>query len=157
MSAASDETEKYPLRSQKPFVAFAGRVAIAGVSSLALAAFTPLPTLAAPTITLKGTFDGTNGSLPLSAPTLLENGKFYGTTRTGGSNNTGVIYEFDPVSSNITLNASFGVAPASGTNPNYGGLTPTGQGNGTYYGATISGGHLVERSTNLTPTPTSLH
>ena len=133
--------------SPKTFVTPASRIALAGVSSMAFAGFTPLPTLAEPTITLKGTFSGTtNGSSPISPLTLDQNGKFYGTTYRGGLNNTGVIYEFDPVSSNITLKASFGVAPASGIGPNYGGLTPTGQGNGTYYGTTLGGGLTIWRN-----------
>ena len=115
--------------SPKVAVALASRVALAGVSSMAFAGFTPLPTLAAPTITLKGTFSGTtNGSIPIASPTLLENGKFYGVTIRGGSNDLGAIYEFDPISSNITLKASFNGANGGSAS---GALTPTGNANGT--------------------------
>jgi uncharacterized repeat protein (TIGR03803 family) len=68
---------------------------------------------------------------------MLENGKFYGVTVQGGSNNLGAIYEFDPISSNITLKASFNGANGSSA---LGALTPTGNANGTYYGTTNGGG-----------------
>ena len=47
-------------------------------------------------ITLKGSFDGANGSYPTAALTSAGNGKFYGTTQYGGYNDSGAIFEFDP-------------------------------------------------------------
>jgi hypothetical protein len=41
--------------------------ALTGIGSLAFTALTPQATLAAPGITLKGSFDGTNGGLPYAA------------------------------------------------------------------------------------------
>src|SRR5690242_20408806 len=40
-------------------------------------------------------FDGVNGSLPESKLVKAPNGKFYGTTASGGIHNDGVIFEID--------------------------------------------------------------
>ena len=70
--------------------------ALAGIGSLAFTALTPLPTVAAPGITLQGSFDGAiNGSGPYAALTAAGNGFFYGTTPNGGANNQGAIFAFD--------------------------------------------------------------
>ena len=117
--------------SQTTFVAFASRVGIAGVSSLALAAFSPLPTLAAPTITRLASFTGSgtgNGSYPAAALTPSGTGTFYGTAQDGGVDNLGTIFEFNPSGGTITRLASF-------TAPNgypWAALTPSGT--GTFYG-----------------------
>ena len=86
-------------------------------------------------ITLKGRFDGANGANPYAALTI-DNGKIYGTTRYGGQNNQGAVYEFDPnvasVDQSITLKGSFD--GANGAIP-HAALTPAGTGT-TYYGTT---------------------
>jgi len=107
-----------------------------GIGSLAFTIITPQPTFAAPTITVKANFAGTNGSDPAAALTPAGNGLFYGTTIRGGDNNVGSIFEFDPSGvGSITLKASFD--GASGANPESS-LTPAG--NGLYYGTTVLGG-----------------
>lgn len=83
-----------------------------------------------------GTFDG-------GAPdgTLLEatDGKFYGTTSTGGANNVGTLFSFDPSTSAEAVIHSFGAAEDIG-NPE-GSLIDDGSGNlyGTAEGGTICG------------------
>jgi uncharacterized repeat protein (TIGR03803 family) len=47
-------------------------------------------------------FDGTNGAFPYSKLTLGPTGKYYGMTSSGGTNNKGVIFEFDQVSGTVT-------------------------------------------------------
>lgn len=41
-------------------------------------------------------FDGTNGSLPFGNMAVGDNNKLYGTTDEGGTNNKGVLFQFDP-------------------------------------------------------------
>lgn len=79
-------------------------------------------------------FDGSNGSKPYGSFTLNE-GKFYGTTSTGGINSQGVIFEWDPVSSIFTKKIEL-VNVSMGANPK-GSLTFY---NGKFYGMTESGG-----------------
>ena len=83
----------FPLRFAASLVS---HLALAGIGSLAISTFASLPTLAAPGITLKGSFVGYNGSNPYAALTPAGNGKFYGTTSEGGYNGVGAIFEFDP-------------------------------------------------------------
>jgi uncharacterized repeat protein (TIGR03803 family) len=115
---------------------FATQLALAGIGSLAFATITPQPTLAAPAIALKASFDYANGAYPSAALTPAGNGLFYGTTVYGGDNNFGSIFVFDPSGSgSITLKASFD--GANGANPESA-LTPAG--NGLFYGTTSRGG-----------------
>ncbi|MBC7389658.1 MAG: T9SS type A sorting domain-containing protein [Opitutaceae bacterium] len=83
-------------------------------------------------------FDGiSKGSMPNNAPVYL-NGKFYGTTRIGGSNDVGVLYEWDPVSNSVIKKVDF-----SGSAGYYGGVTGLSiltVFNGKLYGVTSSGG-----------------
>ncbi len=126
----------------------ASRVALAGVSSLALAAFTPLPTLAAPTITRLASFTGPgegNGAFPGEMLTPSGLGTFYGTALQGGADGFGTIFEFNPNGGTITRLASFtgggftgGDANGNGRDP-MGPLTPSGNGT-TFYGTASSGG-----------------
>lgn len=51
-------------------------------------------------------FNGTNGASPNGTFTSL-NGKFYGTTRLGGANNQGTLYEWDPVTNTLTTLVHF--------------------------------------------------
>ena len=111
-------------------------LALAGIGSLAISTFASLPTLAAPGITLKGSFVGYNGSNPYAALTPAGNGKFYGTTSEGGDNGLGAIFEFDPDIGSITLIDSFNLS--NGYKP-YAALTPAG--NGKFYGTTSEGGN----------------
>ena len=68
---------------------FRNNLVIAGIGSLAFAALAPQPLLAAPTLTLKGSFNGSNGAAPYAPLTPAGNGKFYGTTVAGGANGEG--------------------------------------------------------------------
>ncbi|MCX5958049.1 MAG: hypothetical protein NTW51_17070 [Cyanobacteria bacterium] len=109
---------------------------MAGIGSLAFATLTPQATFAVPAITLKGSFDGPNGSRPSAALTSDGNGKFYGTTQIGGANGVGGIFEFDPSGSgSITLKGSFDNANGSGPV-----AALTSAGNGKFYGTTPFGG-----------------
>ena len=110
--------------------------ALAGIGSLAFTALTPLPTVAAPGITLQGSFDGAiNGSGPYAALTAAGNGIYYGTTKNGGDNNDGAIFEFNSANGSITLKGSFD--RSNGSNPT---AAMTAAGNGLYYGTTENGG-----------------
>jgi uncharacterized repeat protein (TIGR03803 family) len=62
-------------------------------------------------------FDGTNGSFPEGSLMQASNGKLYGMTNLGGSNNTGVSFSFDPVSGTYTKLADF--TGSNGSNPQY--------------------------------------
>src|SRR5205085_12269220 len=48
-----------------------------------------------------------NGASPVNGMTLAPNGKFYGVTQSGGANNDGTIFEYDPATDVITSKASF--------------------------------------------------
>jgi uncharacterized repeat protein (TIGR03803 family) len=113
---------------------------LAGLATLAIATFTPVPSSAAPaTIIVKASFLGTNGAQPKGAITAAGDGHYYGTTSSGGANNVGAIFEFDPAANNgagtISLKGSF-----NGTN----GRRPVdgliAAGNGKYYGTAPQGG-----------------
>jgi len=120
----------------KTAASFVRPLALAGIGSLAFATLTPQATLAAPAITLKGSFDGPNGSRPSAALTSDGNGKFYGTTENGGANGVGGIFEFDPSGSgSITLKGSFDNANGAGPV-----AALTSAGNGKFYGTTPFGG-----------------
>jgi uncharacterized repeat protein (TIGR03803 family) len=56
----------------------------------------------------RGFFDGTNGASPLGNSLIqASNGKIYGTTTNGGSDNGGVIFEFDLTTQQLTKKADF--------------------------------------------------
>lgn len=59
-----------------------------------------------PRIVNKIDFNGTNGASPNGTFTPL-NGKFYGTTRLGGANNKGTLYEWEPVTNTLTTLVHF--------------------------------------------------
>src|SRR6056297_841469 len=65
-----------------------------------------------------------------------DNGRFYGMTRSGGSNDNGVLFEFDPVTGTYTNKFDFDGA-SKGRNP-YGSLMQAS--NGKLYGMTRNGG-----------------
>ena len=114
---------------------FRNNLVLAGIGSLALAALAPLPTLAAPGITLEGSFTGTNGDDPQVTLTAAGNGIYYGTTNTGGANGSGAIFKFDSATGSITLQDSFNFS--NGDTPV---AALTSAGNGIYYGTTYQGG-----------------
>jgi uncharacterized repeat protein (TIGR03803 family) len=116
---------------------FRNNLVMAGLGSLAFAALAPQPLLAAPTLTLKGSFNGLNGGGPVAPLTPAGNGKFYVTTQYGGLFGTnGAIFEFDPSGSgSITLKGSF-----DGANGELPRAALTSAGNGKFYGTTVFGG-----------------
>lgn len=80
-------------------------------------------------------FNGTNGKYPFGSVTVGSNGKIYGMTSAGGTSNTGVLFEFDPVA--VIYNTMFSFTGANGLIP-YGSLALGG--NGKLYGVTEAGG-----------------
>jgi hypothetical protein len=124
-------------------VGFRDNFIIAGIAILALTALPPQATLAAPAITLKGSFDNTNGARPYADLTSAGNGKFYGSTAFGGVNNFGTIFEFDP--------SGIGSITSKGSFDNANGYAPfaalTSAGNGKFYGTTYFGGGVNELGT----------
>jgi len=112
--------------------------ALAGIGSLAFATLTPLPTVAAPGITVQASFaaDGSNGATPLAALTAAGNGIYYGTTSNGGASGNGAIFAFNSATGSITLKDSFS-GSSNGANP---AAALTAAGNGIYYGTTSNGG-----------------
>lgn len=87
------------------------------------------------TYTKKFDMDSATGRFPLNSLLLAGNGKFYGTTRDGGANNRGVIFEYDYTTNaytkKIDLNASIGQYPGGNM------IEAT---NGKIYGMTATGG-----------------
>ena len=87
------------------------------------------------TVTTLASFNGTNGSTPLSGVVLDGQGNLYGTTITSGASNDGTVFEIVKGSGTITTLASFngtnGATPLSG-------LVLDSQGN--LYGTTSQGG-----------------
>jgi uncharacterized repeat protein (TIGR03803 family) len=116
---------------------FRKNLVLAAIGSLAFTGLAPLPTFAAPEITLQGSFaaDRSNGADPWAALTAAGNGIYYGTTRYGGANGAGSIFRFDSATGSITLQDSF-----TGSNGAYPHAALTAAGNGIYYGTTQQGG-----------------
>lgn len=82
-------------------------------------------------------FSGTNnGSNPYGSLMQADNWKLYGMTYSGGSNNFGVLFEFDPVNLTYTKKIDF-AGTTNGKYP-YGSLTKAL--NGKLYGMTYQGG-----------------
>jgi uncharacterized repeat protein (TIGR03803 family) len=84
-------------------------------------------------------FTGTSGAGVYGAGgtlTQLSDGKFYGMMNSGGANNAGVIFNFDPTTSTYTL--LYSLDTAHGMGPYYGGLMQAD--NGKLYGMTQVGG-----------------
>ena len=86
---------------------------------------------------IKVDFDGVAyGENPNGSPIQAANGKLYGTTKIGGTNNYGTLYEYDPISGIILKLLDFDLP--SGANPGY--LTEAS--NGKLYGVCNTGGLL---------------
>jgi uncharacterized repeat protein (TIGR03803 family) len=75
------------------------------------------------------------GSYPYSSPVIATDGKLYGVTVYGGTNNVGTIYSFDL--DNNTYSDVYNFSSSSGSTP-YGGLIQAS--NGKLYGMTSIGG-----------------
>jgi uncharacterized repeat protein (TIGR03803 family) len=85
---------------------------------------------------LKQSFNSSvNGSAPYAEMILASNGKLYGTTYQGGTNNQGVIFSYDYI--NNTLTKVFDFSTTTGTNPRGRLLQAS---NGKIYGTTSAGG-----------------
>ena len=63
-------------------------------------------------------FDSINGSHPLGSLIQASNGKLYGVTSSGGSNNVGVLFEYDYVNNSVIKKIDFDM-PYTGGNPSY--------------------------------------
>ncbi len=91
--------------------------------------------LSSSTYTKLKDFDNTNGAVPLGSLIQASDGKLYGMTERGGTNNAGVIFSFDPSVSTYIKLKDF-----DGTN----GSTPVGSlvqaSDGKLYGMTVNGG-----------------
>lgn len=85
--------------------------------------------------TIKHNFTDVSGTYPYGQLTEVAPGKLYGTTSSGGTNFTGVIFEYDMNTS--TYSKKYEFAEATGAYP-YGGLTLAA--NGKLYGMTNGGG-----------------
>jgi uncharacterized repeat protein (TIGR03803 family) len=93
--------------------------------------------LATDTYTKKIDFAGTsNGSVPQGSLMQATNGKLYGMTNSGGTNDYGVLFEYDPAINTYTKKMDFG-ADTNGVYP-YGSLIQAS--NGKLYGMTNYGG-----------------
>jgi len=86
--------------------------------------------------THKFTFSGPDGAGPWAPLMLASNGKLYGVTTLGGTNNVGVIFEFNPETGVCTKKADF-QATTTGSQ-SYGPLMQAA--NGKCYGLTLMGG-----------------
>jgi uncharacterized repeat protein (TIGR03803 family) len=81
-------------------------------------------------------FDGLQkGSTPSQSLTLSSNGRLYGMTYEGGSNNLGVLFEFDPATTTLIKKIDFD-GGGKGSNP----LSVTEGSSGKLYGITRKGG-----------------
>lgn len=93
--------------------------------------------IATSTFTKKVDFNGSvNGKYPTGALMQASNGKLYGMTSDGGVNFVGVLFEYDPATSNYVKKFNFQTA-TSGSFPN-GSLVEAS--NGNLYGMTALGG-----------------
>ncbi len=82
-------------------------------------------------------FDGINGSNPDGGLISAPDGKLYGTTRSGGEGNTGVLFEFDPVTGSLVKLLDF-QSQETGREPFSNSLIVTDD--GFVYGTTHYGG-----------------
>ena len=92
------------------------------------------------------TFTGPDGTDPVGALVQGNDGNFYGTTFTGGSNNFGVIYKMTP-SGAVTVLHNFDKNP-EGASPNFALIQAT---DGNFYGVTTAGGTFYGTVFQITP------
>jgi uncharacterized repeat protein (TIGR03803 family) len=84
-------------------------------------------------------FRGDNGAAYPSGKLIqASNGKIYGMTYAGGTNDQGTIYEFDPETKSVTTRYNFGSIGADGSSP--WGASLTDANNGKLYGIIANGG-----------------
>jgi len=88
-------------------------------------------------ITHKLTFSGSNGETPEGGLVKAPNGKLYGTTRYGGANSKGVLFEYDIATNTYSKKFDFG---ASSTSPAEPAASLALSSNGKLYGSTLFGG-----------------
>ncbi|MFK5891083.1 MAG: T9SS type A sorting domain-containing protein [Flavobacteriaceae bacterium] len=81
-------------------------------------------------------FDGSNGSLPRGNLIEFSTGVLYGTTEFGGTNNIGVLFEYNISTNTYTKKVDFDTS--LGKYPNFGSLIKAS--NNLIYGTTIQGG-----------------
>jgi uncharacterized repeat protein (TIGR03803 family) len=82
-------------------------------------------------------FDGvTNGGNPVGSLTLADNGKLYGVIKNGGSNNKGLLFEYNPNTNIYSKKLDFD-GPANGSSPDGSLLWAD---DGKLYGMTLEGG-----------------
>ena len=131
-------TRTNTLRSTKSLLPQAGRLTLAALFLLGLAAATPAAHAQGYTIKTLTTFTGANGS-DVNGDLLLSNGIFYGTTQTGGANGYGEVFSVPITGGAPTVLVSFnndlvfgGVAPEANAK-----LVLSGN---TLYGTTVKGG-----------------
>jgi uncharacterized repeat protein (TIGR03803 family) len=82
-------------------------------------------------------FDGTDGASPFAGLAQGTDGKFYGTTHSGGANNGGTVFKFAVGGHVLTTLHSFVGSPTDGDAPESGLVQAT---DGSFYGTTTSGG-----------------
>jgi uncharacterized repeat protein (TIGR03803 family) len=87
-------------------------------------------------LTTLHSFAGTDGEFPSAALVQGSDGNFYGTTYAGGTNNIGTIFKITPAGTLTTLH-NFTGFPTDGSEPSAALIQAA---NGTFYGATGSGG-----------------
>jgi uncharacterized repeat protein (TIGR03803 family) len=71
--------------------------------------------IATSTMTTLHSFNSVDGSTPMGGLILADNGKLYGMTSTGGADNLGVIYSYDPATA--TFDAVYDFATTEGNSP----------------------------------------
>jgi uncharacterized repeat protein (TIGR03803 family) len=112
-------------------------------------------------VTVPITFNGINGSTPRGGLVAGADGMLYGTTLTGGANNRGTVFEFDPVSNAFTTLIHFdgtnGSQPAGALLADSdGNLFGTTQGGGANGGGTVfeidATAHTLTTLANFDPT-----
>ena len=86
--------------------------------------------------TKKYDFDGTNGKYPKGSLLQADNGKLYGMTLNGGTNDNGVLFEYDLSTNTYTKKYDFD--STNGSNPYLNSLIQAS--NGKLYGMTTKGG-----------------
>jgi uncharacterized repeat protein (TIGR03803 family) len=82
-------------------------------------------------------FDSVNGSYPVSSLMQARNGKLYGTTASGGNNNVGVLFSFDPTTNTYAVLYHFSIATGYSTTGDLVQLN-----DGKLYGTTMQGGPI---------------